>query len=88
MLKPIGALWKKKSAAGVGYLSGKIEADKLREIFPEITKDFDVLVFTNEKQHDKQPDFRIQLSIPDADVPAKGEAMTAFDEHRNKDINF
>lgn len=80
MLRPIGALWKKKKGDN-SYLSGKIEASKLEEMGINLPNDLQILVFKNEKQKENQPDYRIQLSIPDNELPP-------VSQDRGKDIDF
>ena len=56
----VGALWKRKSKAGMTYLAGHVNYDELGK---EITSK--VVVFSNDKKtNDKQPDYRIYLSKP------------------------
>jgi uncharacterized protein (DUF736 family) len=71
----VGALWKRKSRAGMTYLAGHVKHDELGK---EVTSK--VVVFSNDKKsNDKQPDYRIYLSKPvalseEGSPPATAEA--------------
>lgn len=58
----LGALWKKVSKTGVEFYSGVLKIDD---------KAIEVVVFKNEKKHDRQPDFRILRSTPRQDAPVE-----------------
>ncbi len=59
--RDIGALWKQvsKSGSNMKYLSGYI---KLGEDEFGVDKKMKIMVFTNEKKSENQPDFRIYLN--------------------------
>lgn len=55
--QPIGALWIKKSKAGVEYLSGNLD-------FGPLFSRINIVAFRNDQKKEGQPDFRILLSKP------------------------
>ena len=66
----VGALWKRKSKAGMTYLAGHVKYDELGK---EVTSK--VVVFSNDKKtNEKQPDYRIYLSKP---MGASADAETS-----------
>ena len=71
----LGALWKKKSKAGLAFLSGYVKVDDLS---PE--KEVKIVVFANNKKsNDKAPDYRIYVS-----KPLNGEQSTSNDKRVNQ----
>lgn len=52
----LGALWKRKSKAGMSFLSGYINDHDGQRI--------DVVVFANKKTNEKAPDYRLYVSKP------------------------
>lgn len=70
----VGALWKKESASGKAYLSGKIDGIGY------------VVVFRNKnKKSDKQPDYRILKSQPREEKKPEPEPQPRIDD---SDIPF
>lgn len=59
--RDVGALWKQvsKSGSNMKYLSGHI---KVSEDEFGVEKKMKIMVFTNEKKSENQPDFRIYLN--------------------------
>lgn len=56
----LGALWKRKSKAGMSFLTGYVKVDDLG-----IEKEIKVVVFANSKKtNEKAPDYRIYVSKP------------------------
>lgn len=61
----IGAFWGKTSKKGTRFYSGAITLDG---------KEYEVVMFTNTKTKDTQPDFRVHLSVP-YQKPSSGETV-------------
>lgn len=64
-MKPLGGLWKNKSKAGTDYLSGILDAKRLKELW-EMSgngeKSIKILIFRNaKKESDKHPDYQMQI---------------------------
>jgi len=79
--RDIGALWKQisKSGSNMKYLSGHI---KLGEDEFGVEKKMKIMVFTNDKKTENQPDFRIYLNEQtqegeNSGSSTKGEMETA-----------
>jgi uncharacterized protein (DUF736 family) len=53
--KSNGALWKKQSKSGSVYLAGSIEINEVK---------YPIMVFTNKKEKDNQPDYKIYPQTP------------------------
>ena len=62
--KELGCLWRReKQATKEKYLTGVLDAEKLRKLLTASKEDIQVIVFTNKrKQKDTHPDLRIYLS--------------------------
>jgi len=69
--RELGALWKKQSANGRKYLSGKLKVDG---------KDMNVVCFPNQnKKADNHPDFRLYTS-KEYEAAAQSEAASTQEE--------
>ena len=53
--RKIGALWSKKTTAGMEYFSGVIS---------DLRGEIQIVVFKNDKKNENQPDYDILLSEP------------------------
>ena len=81
--RDIGALWKQisKSGSNMKYLSGHI---KVGEDEFGVEKKMKIMVFTNEKKSENQPDFRIYLNEQAQD----GESSTSSSPKGNKETEM
>ena len=69
-LVAIGALWKSKDKNGNEYFSGKMGDARL-------------LVFSNKKEKDNQPDFRVYVT-----TPQKREDSDEYNAPDDRDVPF
>ena len=75
--RELGALWKKQSANGRKYLSGKLKVEG---------KDMNVVCFPNQnKKADNHPDFRLYTS-KEYEATAQTEAAPSQDATEAEDI--
>jgi uncharacterized protein (DUF736 family) len=75
----LGALWKKKSKAGMSFLSGYINDHDGQRI--------DVVVFANSKKtNEKAPDYRLYISKPLENKQAPVATSTATKQNVQKKV--
>lgn len=73
----LGALWKRKSKAGMSFLSGYINDHDGQKI--------DVVVFANSKKtNDKAPDYRLYISKPLDNAKSQKSSKTVVKEIEQK----
>jgi len=49
-----GSLWKKATKTGETFLTGVIEVENF---------EYPITIFSNKKEHDRQPDFKIKVDV-------------------------
>lgn len=83
--KELGVLWKRKSAKGETFLTGKLNLKS-----QGFDKDISVVAFTNkQKKKDTHPDIRLYFSEPKqttADKPAPKKAVASTPPPQDDDL--